>query len=144
MLDLADLADVMAGVLKEATAPLTARLDALEGATSPEAQKALSGPLAATGLTFDDLSVEQVNERTIAFMLKRGNEVAEFQITIPSIIYRNVWVGTESYAQGDAVTWGGSLWIAERSAPGKPDTADSGWTLAVKKGRDGKDLKEAS
>ena len=49
--------------------------------------------------------------------------------------------GMRTYVRGDAVTWGGSLWIAQKETSAKPDSPESGFRLAVKKGRDGKDAK---
>jgi hypothetical protein len=37
------------------------------------------------------------------------------------------------------VTWGGALWHCDAPTKDKPGTEN--WTLAVKKGRDGKDAK---
>jgi hypothetical protein len=37
------------------------------------------------------------------------------------------------------VSWGGSVWHCDEAKGLKPDAPDSGWTLAVKRGRDGKD-----
>jgi integrin beta 3 len=54
------------------------------------------------------------------------------------MIYREVWREGE-YERGDVVTWGGSIFIAQRKPTGKPGDPDSGWRLAVKHGRDGKD-----
>jgi integrin beta 3 len=45
------------------------------------------------------------------------------------------------YQRGDAVTHGGSLWIAQQDTSTKPDTPQCDWRLAVKRGRDGKDGK---
>lgn len=61
-----------------------------------------------------------------------------------TVLDRGVYKAEHSYAPGDAVTWAGSIWIAQKldsngvSAPsyGKPGTAGSGWRLAVKAGRD--------
>jgi hypothetical protein len=54
--------------------------------------------------------------------------------------YKGVFVEGE-FRQGDSVTFGGSLWVAQKDGPsGRPGEPDSdGWKLAVKKGRDGKD-----
>ncbi len=51
--------------------------------------------------------------------------------------YKGVWKA-EAYKRGNAVTWGGSLWIALRDTEVKPET-NADWQLAVKRGRDGKD-----
>lgn len=61
-------------------------------------------------------------------------------ITIPSIIYRGVWSDGE-YAEGDAATYGGTLWIAKCATTQAPGTGKD-WQMAVKKGRDGKDLRD--
>jgi hypothetical protein len=59
----------------------------------------------------------------------------------PALVDRGVWKEGETYEAGSAVSFGGSLWLAQRSTSAKPDSPDSGFRLAVKKGRDGKDAK---
>lgn len=46
------------------------------------------------------------------------------------------------YREGNSVTHGGSLWICRRDTNYKPGDGDSGWQLAVRKGSDGKDLRQ--
>lgn len=93
------------------------------------------------GIGFDDLTVEQSGERGMVIRFTRGAEVKEFALAFPVVVDRGVYKDGSAYEQGDAVTWGGSLWIAQKDAPeGKPGMGD-GWRLAVKKGRDGKDAK---
>ena len=90
--------------------------------------------------TLDDFDIVPTDERTIELKFINGDIAHVFELEFPVIVYRDVWKAEgEAYKRGDAVTWAGSLWIAERDAPGKPDTADCGWKLAVKRGRDGKD-----
>ena len=69
----------------------------------------------------------------------------EFQreFRFSTVLDRGVYKAEHAYAPGDAVTWAGSIWIAQqveadRGPPvyGKPGTAGSGWRLAVKAGRD--------
>jgi hypothetical protein len=94
------------------------------------------------GFGFDDLDVNVLDDdRTIEFAFRRGEEEKAFTLKWPTVIYRDVFKAGEQYAAGDAVTWGGSLWVAQRDTGEKPDTPDSGWKLAVKRGRDGKDAK---
>lgn len=50
---------------------------------------------------------------------------------------RGVWREGE-YEKGDSVTFGGSVFIAQRDTNDRPETSDS-WRLAVKRGRDGRD-----
>ena len=52
--------------------------------------------------------------------------------------YCGVWSPVETYDKGDFCTHDGSVWHANASTRSKPGTDDS-FTLAVKRGRDGKD-----
>lgn len=89
------------------------------------------------GLGFDDLSVEHDGERGFTLRFVRGEQVREFPFTIPAVLDRGVW-REKTWAKGDGVTWGGSFWIAQKDTATKPDTPNSDWRLAVKRGRDGK------
>lgn len=90
------------------------------------------------GVGFDDLALEHDGERGFTFRLIRGAEVREYGFTIPAVLDRGVYREDNDYLKGDAVSFGGSLWIAQRDVPpGKPGQCD-GWRLAVKKGRDGR------
>lgn len=93
------------------------------------------------GFDLEDFDVEVVDERTFALKFQRGETVHRYEITIPAIIDAGVYKEGCEYARGDAVTWGGSLWVAQKATGAKPDSPDSGWRLAVKRGRDGKDAK---
>ena len=59
-------------------------------------------------------------------------------VKMPNLVYRGIWKDGQ-YERGDAVTRAGSLWIAERDTDSKPGANDSGWRMAVKKGRAGED-----
>jgi hypothetical protein len=95
----------------------------------------------ADGFGLDDFDCQPVDERTIKLMFTRGETCHSYELEFPVTIYRDVFKAGETYARGDAVTWGGSLWIAQKETDAKPDSPESGWKLAVKKGRDGKDAK---
>lgn len=58
---------------------------------------------------------------------------------LPVMLDRGVYRPGMDAKEGDCVSFGGSLWVAQRDTQDKPGTDDSGWRLAVKKGRDGKD-----
>jgi hypothetical protein len=90
------------------------------------------------GFGFDDLAVEHDGDRTVTLRFARGTESKAFPLELPVVLDRGVWREGESYAKGDAVTWAGSLWIAQRGTAEKPETGE-GWRLAVKRGRDGRD-----
>jgi hypothetical protein len=51
--------------------------------------------------------------------------------------YHGAWKAKRMYAEGSFVTSDGSIWHANQSTDTKPGT-DNTWTLAVKKGRDGR------
>lgn len=90
------------------------------------------------GLGFDDMCAEYDGERGIVLRFVRGEQVKEFAFTMPVVIDRGVWVEGKGYSAGDAVTWAGSVWIAQKETNDKPD-GGNGWRLSVKRGRDGKD-----
>lgn len=92
------------------------------------------------GLGFDDMSIEQTGERGFVIRFVRGEQAKEFSFTMPVMIDRGVYRTGESYEKGDCVTFGGSLWIAQQKTSEKPDGANTGWRLGVKRGRDGRDV----
>lgn len=60
-------------------------------------------------------------------------------LRFPVVLDRGVYKAETSYDTGDAVSWGGSLWIAQAPVSGvKPGEGATPWRLAVKAGRDGK------
>lgn len=88
----------------------------------------------------EDIDLTQSDDgRTVTLAFRRGTEVREKSFTLPVVIDRGVFRPDGEYAKGDGVTYGGSFWIAQKDQPGKPEDG-SGWRLAVKRGRDGKDL----
>lgn len=92
------------------------------------------------GETFalDDFDIDQYDDgRTLKFKFTRGEVMHSFEFALPVPIYRGVFKEGESYERGDLVTWGGSLWHCDKGTSEKPNP-DS-WTLAAKRGRDGKD-----
>jgi hypothetical protein len=75
--------------------------------------------------------------RTLRWMF--GGKTVD--VKTATVLDAGVWKEGASYNWGDAVTHGGSLWIAQKDTQTKPDTPDCHWRLAVKRGRDGKDGK---
>jgi collagen triple helix repeat protein len=92
------------------------------------------------GLSIEDLSVEYDGERTMTLVFSRGEVRKDFPIQFPAIIYRGIFEPGRDYAQGDSVTLGGSLFIAQAPTSAKPGASDQ-WRLAVKRGADGRDLR---
>jgi len=58
----------------------------------------------------------------------------------PALKYLGVWTPGK-YEQGHCVTLAGSVWIAKEPTSAKPGDGATSWQLAVKAGRDGKDLR---
>ena len=82
--------------------------------------------------------------RTVTVKMQAGATLVEKSIKIASVIDRGVYSGEKSYEQGDGTTYGGCYWIAQKDAPEGVPGSSADWRLAVKKGRDGKDLRESA
>lgn len=86
--------------------------------------------------------LKAVEERSIEFefdgerriTVKSGESVETF--VLPVIIDRGVHDPEQSYDRGDAVSHGGSLWVAQKDGPDHKPGEGDGWRLAVKRGRD--------
>lgn len=91
------------------------------------------------GFGFDDLQFEFDGERTVTLKFINGERVKSVDLRMPMVVDCGVFKEGQQYQAGDGVTWGGSYWIAQKSTDAKPDSKDSGFRLAVKKGRDGRD-----
>jgi hypothetical protein len=88
------------------------------------------------GLGFDDLEFT-VSDDGAFLTFVRGEAKKTFRL--PIVIDRGVWRERGAFRAGDAVTWAGNYYIAQRDTTSRPDGPNSDWRLAVKKGRDGKD-----
>ena len=55
--------------------------------------------------------------------------------------YCDVWKSGGDYRAGNFVSWGGSVWHCNEDATTEKPGTSAAWTLAVKRGRDGKDAK---
>jgi len=71
----------------------------------------------------------------------RNWKVAGVTIKMPAEIYQGVWQPDTTYEQGDTVTFGGSSWHCNEETKDRPGEVSKAWTLMVKRGRDGKELR---
>jgi hypothetical protein len=95
------------------------------------------------GVGFDDMFVEDDGQGNITLQYVRGDIVKGFRVRLPCIIDRGVYREETTYQKMDAVSYGGSLWLAQTDKPaGRPMDGSKDWRLAVKKGRDGRDGKD--
>lgn len=96
----------------------------------------------APGLGFDDMEVIYDGLRNFTFRMKRGEAVKDWSFNVPFPLYARAWKDGNEYKEGDLATWDGSLWHCDIDEPGKPGTPGGGWTLAIKRGQDGKHGKD--
>lgn len=91
-----------------------------------------------------ELSIELLEDsRTVRATFELTGKTLVHDVVIPSIIDRGVYKSTEQYDAGDAVSFGGSMWLSQKNGnTSKPGDGDNAWRLAVKRGRDGKDGKD--
>lgn len=97
---------------------------------------------------FDD--ADAMNEKNIERNAKIADlqaRVAELEAQPRGLDYQGTWDGTKSYSKQQVVTCGGSMWICKvDGATQRPNEQGDGarqWQLVVKKGRDGKDGRDA-
>ena len=91
----------------------------------------------------DAVSVTQdaVREFSVTLVKSSGAEVVQ-KFVMPIQVYQGVHQEGKAYDQHDNVTWGGSQWTSTKAEnTDKPGSSDA-WTLVVKAGRPGKDLRE--
>lgn len=94
--------------------------------------------------SLDDIDLVLADDgRTVTLRFLGGDQVREKSIKLATIIDRGVFKRGEAYEPGDAVSWGGSLWVAQADTGDAPEESRDGkpWRLAVKKGQNGKDLR---
>lgn len=94
-------------------------------------------------VSYIDAIVAGVSDTFAAKFAALTARVAEAEAK--GIEYFGTWA-PGAYRKGSAVTWSGSLWIAEaatKSKPGEGSMDSRAWRLAVKKGADGRDGKDA-
>lgn len=89
------------------------------------------------------VSVTQDGDREFSVKLVKsgGAEVVQ-KFAMPIQIYKGVYREEQAYEVHDNVTWAGSQWTSTKAEnTDKPGSSDA-WTLVVKAGRNGKDLRE--
>lgn len=111
-------------------------LDVVVGRDGSDGAPGKDGAPGRDGFGFDGLDLVQGDD---GLTLRFAQGEASKDFALPVVFDRGVYREGGTYRKGNGVTWGGSYWIAQKDDPGKPDTPDSGWRLAVKKGQNGRD-----
>lgn len=95
-------------------------------------------------LNLEDFDLTLADDgRTVTVKMQAGETVIEKSVKIATVIDRETFKHEDTYEKGDGVSYGGSFWIAKCDTPkGVPGSGETDWRCAVKKGRDGKDLRE--
>lgn len=98
------------------------------------------------GFSLEDFDAEVMDDgRTVRLKFDKGDYAYSVELGFPVMIYRGVYEAGREYERGDTVTWGGSLWHCDaKSTTAKPDSSEKHWTLAAKKGRDGREPARAA
>lgn len=115
--------------------------DGKDGASGSHGKDGAPGVDGLDGIGFDDLEFEYDGERTLTLVFVRGDLRKEFSFKIPAPMDRGPFKEGSSYETGDLVSFGGSMFIAQRDTTTKPETS-ADWRLCVKRGRDGRDGKD--
>lgn len=113
-------------------------MKALGAVMGKDGKSGKDGKPGRDGFGFDDMTLDYDGERTFTFLFQRGERIEERRFVASVVLDRGVYRPDTVYAKGDAVTYGGSLWIAQADTKAKPDGSPD-WRLSVKKGRDGRD-----
>lgn len=93
------------------------------------------------GIASASVAQDDVREFSVKLVKSSGAEVVQ-KFQMPIQIYKGVHRDGEKYDAHDNVTWAGSQWTSTKSEnTDKPGSSDA-WTLVVKAGRNGKDLRE--
>lgn len=89
-----------------------------------------------------NVSVVQLeNQRSFGIEIELANGLKETSvISVPVLIYREIFRDGTEYEKGDVVTFGGCAWHCNTDkTKAKPGNGSADWKLMVKEGRAGKD-----
>jgi hypothetical protein len=89
-----------------------------------------------------DRCLEHIGKLVGEELAKRDERIKALEDRPAGLQYQGVWKRGASYAKHNGVSHQGSVWVARKNYPtAEPGEPNSGWILAVKRGRDGKDGK---
>lgn len=141
----AELQPLMASVTEttKAIGDIRERIAVVETRQPVPGPAGTDGKNGTDGLGFEDMSAEFDGDRSISLKFERGTLKKLWSFSLPFLKYQGVYQEGKSYVQGDVATWGGSLWASQTETVTKPGEGSKDWVLCAKRGRDGKDGRDA-
>lgn len=113
--------------------------DGLPGVPGPPGEKGAPGADGRDGRHGVDGTLEgltcALEDR--ALILRRADGTELGRCVLPIVLDRGQYRAGATYAQGDAVTYSGALWIAQAETDARPVTGERAWRLAVPRGEKG-------
>src|SRR5687767_14166808 len=111
----------------------------------PAGKDGANGRDGVDGMGFDEIrAIQDEDVRTVHLQGEKNGRVKTLgTIVLPYEQYQGVGEEGRGYVKGDGVTWGGSEWHCNEPTVLKPGDGTKAWTLKVKRGRDGKDGRDA-
>jgi len=105
----------------------------------PAGKDGLDGRDGKDGIGFDEIQEEYQDDGRVLIrrFLNGGQLVKEFRHQTKNPVWRGPFDRGKEYQPGDMATWNGSIWHC--NADSKGEIGSERWSLAVKKGRDGKE-----
>lgn len=86
------------------------------------------------------ITVAKIDERSFSLSIEKSSgEKQDSTFSMPTMIYKRIFKLGDTYAQGDTVTYSGSMWHCNQEGTRETPGDGKDWTLATKRGRDGKD-----
>lgn len=101
-------------------------------------QQPKDGTPGRDALDLEDFDMKHDGDGLVTFTFKRGSVEKRFDVRLPRFKYHGVFQEGRAYREGDAVTHGGSLFIARKDSPSGKPAAEGDWQLAVKQGGQGR------
>jgi hypothetical protein len=115
-------------------------LDGINGKDGIDGRPGEKGADGADGLGINNAAM--TFDETKGYALVMSNGERSFEMRLPQGWDAGVWRQGRQYPKGCNVTFKGDQWTAQVDTVNRPgDTPD--WRLAVRRGRDGKDLRDA-
>jgi hypothetical protein len=115
-----------------------------ERVAAVETRPAVPGPAGPPGPGLEHWDLSYDGERTATLTIQSATgESKSIAMRFPIPIYVGVYRPGATYTRGDVVTWEGSTWLCGEDTSSKPLEGGKTWRLVVKRGRDGRDGKDA-